>query len=238
MFMKGIENLLELDGKDWDDVRSEMTDEKISTLYKIYASLWPRETDLLSLLPKPDGTFRSVYTGSLHPNFISEFALGSALYFGEIIIQHPFTHPMSLREEMRPTHNPSAYRGEVLKSLLTFVSVFPLVEQGLVHLVPDPWDFDLHLRDQTMSMAERRRRAIRLDRGLDPRLDAVVEEDAQRMLMALPDEALLSQFAKVPTLDSSIRPDDLVAHVREMRRRDPLGYCKRITSATAVSSTC
>ncbi|MGO7153209.1 DUF4238 domain-containing protein [Rhizobium leguminosarum] len=223
MFMTGIENLLELDGKDWNDVRSEMTDDKISTLYKIYASLWPRETDLLSLLPKPDGTFRSIYTGSLHPKLISEFALGSALYFGEIIIQHPFTNPMSLREEMRPTHDPRAYRGEVLKSLLTFVSVFPLVKQGLVHLVPDPWDFDLHLRDQTMNMAETRRRGIRFDHGSDPRMDVVIEEDAQRILMGLPDEALLSQLVKVPNLASSISPEDFIAHVREMRRQDPLG---------------
>ncbi|ATN33617.1 hypothetical protein ACO34A_07330 [Rhizobium sp. ACO-34A] len=229
MLMRGIENLLELDGKDWDDVRSEMTDEKISTLYKIYASLWPRETDLLSLLPKPDGTFRSVYTGSLHPKLIGEFALGSALYFGEIIIQHPFTNPMSLREERRPTNDPSAYRGEVLKSLLTFISIFPLVERGLVHLVPDPWDFDLHLRDQTMNMAERRRGDIRFDRGLDPRMDAVFKEDAQRMIMGLPDEALLSQFAKVPILDSSINPEDLIMHVREMRRRDPLGVLQENT---------
>lgn len=229
MFMKGIENLLELDGKDWDDVRSEMTDEKISTLYKIYASLWPRETDLLSLLPKPDGTFRSVYTGSLHPKLISEFALGSALYFGEIIIQHPFINPMSLREERRPTQDPSAYRGEVLKSLLTFVSIFPLVEQGLVHLVPDPWDFDLHLRDQTMNMAEARQRHIRFDLGGDPRLDAVVKEDMQRMFMGLPDEALVSQLERVPNVAPSISPEDFIAHVREMRRRDPLGVLQENT---------
>ncbi|CAH0340491.1 DUF4238 domain-containing protein [Rhizobium sp. CECT 9324] len=222
MLMRGIENLLELDGKDWNDVRSEMTDEKISTLYRIYESLWPRETDLLSLLPKPDGTFRSVYTGSLHPKLINEFALGAVLYFGEIIIQHPFINPMSLREEMRPTQDPGAYRGEVLKSLMTFLSVYPLVEQGLVHLVPDPWDFDLHLRDQTMSMAEARRIGIRFNRGSDPRLDAIVQEDMQRTFMGLPDEALLSQLAKVPDIDPSVSPGDFIEHVREMRRRDPL----------------
>ena len=87
MLLKGIANLFEMEGKDWDTIRKEMTDEKISKAYSIYESLWPRETDLLSLLPKPDGTLRSVYTGSLHPKLISEFALGSSLYFGEIIIQ-------------------------------------------------------------------------------------------------------------------------------------------------------
>lgn len=229
MLMTGIENLLELGGKEWDDVRLEMTDEKISTLYRIYESLWPRETDLLSLLPKPDGTFRSVYTGSLHPKLINEFALGASLYFGEIIIQHPFTNPMSLREEMRPTQDPHAYRGEVLKALMTFVSIFPLVQAGLVHLIPDPWDFDLHLRDQTMSMAEARRVGIRFDRRDDPRMDAIIDEDMRRMMLALPDEALLAQLAEMPEADQPANPAEMREYFREMRLRDPLAVLQENT---------
>lgn len=229
MLMTGIENLLELEGKEWDDVRLEMTDEKISTLYRIYESLWPRETDLLSLLPKPDGTFRSVYTGSLHPKLINEFALGASLYFGEIIIQHPFTNPMSLREEMRPTQDPHAYRGEALKALMTFFNIFPLVQAGLVHLIPDPWDFDLHLRDQTMSMAEGRRAGISFDRRDDPRMDAIIDEDMHRMMMGLPDEALLSQLAKMPDVDQLANPAELLEYIMEMRRRDPLAVLQKNT---------
>ena len=68
MLQNGIVNVLELEsGKDWVQVRRELTDEKISKIYNLYEALWPLETDLLALLPKPDGEARAVYTGSIHP---------------------------------------------------------------------------------------------------------------------------------------------------------------------------
>ena len=41
---------------------------------KLYEGLWPLETDLLQLLPKPDGVARAIYTGIIHPNAITRFA--------------------------------------------------------------------------------------------------------------------------------------------------------------------
>ena len=193
------------------------------------SSLWPRETDLSSLLPKPDGTFRSIYTGSPHPKLINEFVLGAPLNFGEIIIQHPFINPMSLAEEMRPTHDPHAYRGEVLKSLMTFLSIFPLVHAGLVHLIPDPWDFDLHLRDQTMSLAEARRTRISFNPKDDPRMDAVIDEDMRRMMLGLPKEALLSQLAKLPQSEQLANPNDMLQYIDQMRFKDPLAVLQENT---------
>ena len=41
--------------KDWVQIRRELTDEQIKEVYFLYEALWPLETDLLALLPKPDG---------------------------------------------------------------------------------------------------------------------------------------------------------------------------------------
>jgi hypothetical protein len=232
MFMTGIENLLELEGKDWNDIRREMTDEKIVELYHIYEALWPRETDLLSLLPKPDGTFRSVYTGSLHPKLITEFALGASLYFGEIIIQHPFINPMSLVKDKRPTEDPRAYRGEVLQSLFTFLNIMPLVEAGQVHLIPDPWDFDIHLRDQTMRMAEARRPTFKFNPKDDARLDAIAKEDMRRIMLDLPKEALISQLDMLPRSDRVVDPEEIVKYVDQMKLDDPLAVLQDNSVAT------
>lgn len=100
------------------------------------------DTDLLGLLPKPDGTGRAVYTGVLHPSKIAETGLGSSLLFGELLIQHPFVNPRTVSEKFNPVKNPQGYRQEVLKSILIFMQVMPLVEIGLASLFPDPWDFD------------------------------------------------------------------------------------------------
>lgn len=116
---RGIENILELRlEQDWTEIRRAMTDEKISKIYSVYEALWPLETDLLRLLPKPDGTARAVYTGVLHPSKIAATALGSSLLFGELLVQHPFVNPRTVKEEFNPIKKPRAYHQQVLKDLL------------------------------------------------------------------------------------------------------------------------
>jgi hypothetical protein len=89
-------------------------------------------------LPKPDGEARAVYTGFIHPSSITDFALAAPLYFGELIVAHPFVHPGIMKKEMSPTGNPKSYRQEFLKTILFFLNIMPLVDLGLVNLIPDP----------------------------------------------------------------------------------------------------
>ncbi|NLE60592.1 MAG: DUF4238 domain-containing protein, partial [Planctomycetes bacterium] len=222
MLFRGLSKLLELDSKDWTQVRRDLTDEKIATAYSLYEGLWPLETDLLKLLPKPDGQLRSVYTGSLHPQHIHEFAMGSTLYFGEILIHHPFVHPGTLNTEFRPTEHPRQYRGEFLKTLLFFMSVMPLVEAGLVNLLPDPCDFDFHLRDQMMRMARVRSAGLTFEVSNDPRMEELLREDHRRTLLALPDEGLRNQMAQATPPGEAVNLDELMPHIGQIRENDPL----------------
>ncbi len=222
MFMDALDQLFELRSKDWDTVRGEMTDDRIARMYGLYEALWPLETDLLSLLPKPDRKMRSVYTGSLHPKLIMEFALGAPLYFGEVIIQNPFMISRTLRKEKRPTEYPRQYRGEALKTLMTFLHLMPLVEAGLVTLIPDPCDFDFHLRDQMMAMARARSRAIKFSPSDDPRLEAVMQEDMRRMMLNMPKDALAKRILESVGNDEPVRMDTLVDLIEQMKVEDKL----------------
>jgi hypothetical protein len=221
MLQNGIVNVLELEsGKDWVQVRRELTDEKISKIYNLYEALWPLETDLLALLPKPDGEARAVYTGSIHPSSINDFALAAPLYFGELIVPHPFVHSGVIKKDMRPTENPKSYRQEFLKTILFFLNVMPLVDLGLVNLIPDPCDFDFHLREQMMMMA--RARSPRFDAKDDPRLQKTMEEDNRRGIMLMPPDVMRRQLRKLmPHLGEKEVEEAMRAGVR-MRERDPL----------------
>lgn len=223
MLQNGIVNVLELEsGKDWVQVRRELTDEKISKIYNLYQALWPLETDLLALLPKPDGEARAVYTGSIHPSSINDFALAAPLYFGELIMAHPFVHAGVIKKEMRPTENPKAYRQEFIKTILFFLNVMPLVDLGLVNLIPDPCDFDFHLRDQMTSMAQARSSTMLFDPKQEPRLQKQMEEDSKRSIMLMPPEAMHRKFRELmPNLDDA----EVAAAMRYTeltRERDPL----------------
>jgi len=192
---RGIVNILGIDaGKDWTTIRRELTDEQISRIYLLYQTLWPIETDLLKLLPKPDGRARAIYTGSIHPETIVEFAQGASLYFGELIIEHPFTHADAVAKKFSPVEQPHSYHLEFLKAVLLFLNVIPLVDLGLVNLIPDPCTFDVHLRDQMMRMAQDRSAGMTFDRKQEPRIDALFKRDFKRHFMMWPDDGLVARL--------------------------------------------
>lgn len=223
LLYKAIAKELGLDsGKTWAEIRTDLTDEQIKRIYSLYAALWPRETDLLQLLPKPDGRARAVYTGCIHPSAITEFALGASLYFGELLVEHPFVHAGAVSKAFSPVENPLTYRQEFLKSVVFLLTVMPLVDAGLINLVPDPCNFDTHLRDQMFDMAQTRLRGVRVDPKKDPRLRQLMEDDAKRGMLALPEEALRSQARRWDPEMNDERMQEFMAGVDYLKRSDPL----------------
>ena len=223
MLQNGIVKVLELEsGKDWIQIRRELTDDKISKIYNLYEALWPLETDLLALLPKPDGVARAVYTGSIHPSSINDFALAAPLYFGEMIVAHPFIHSGIMKKEFSPTKNPKSHRQEFLKTILFFLNVMPLVDLGLVNLIPDPCDFDIHLRDQMMSMAQARHARTQFDPKNEPRLRKLIEEEHKRSIMLMPPDAMRRQLRKImPHLDVA-QVEATMRYMELHKESDPL----------------
>jgi hypothetical protein len=222
MLQNGVVNVLGLNqAKDWVSVRRDLTDEQISKIYLLCEGLWPLETDFLSLLPKPDGLARAVYTGPIHPTTITDFALGATLYFGELIIQHSFLHAGTVKKEFSPVENPTAYRQEFLKTVIFFLTVMPLVELGLVNLIPDPCNFDAHLRDQMLHMAESRSAGMAIDQRKEPRMQQLMKEDLQRSLMSLPRDALGAQLLKAPLGLDGVSLEE-VRYIEQLKGRDPL----------------
>lgn len=202
---RAIVTILGLDrGKDWVAIRRELTDDQIKQVYFLYESLWPLETDLLALLPKPDGRPRAIYTGSLHPQSIIEFGLAAPLYFGELLVQHPFIHAGPVSKKYSPVEHPHSYHLEFLKDVLFFLTVAPLVDAGLINLIPDPCNFDVHLRDQMIHMAEARSAGMTFDPAGDPRLKQLLDLDRERDLLLLPREAQLRRARKLfPDVDQA-----------------------------------
>jgi hypothetical protein len=228
MLFNAIANVLKLEqGKDWVSVRRELTDEQISKVYFLYEGLWPRETDVLRLLPKPDGNARAIYTGYIHPEAITDFALGASLYFGELLIEHPFLHAGTVKKEFSPVENPRAFRQEFLKTALFFFTVIPLVEAGLVNLIPDPCNFDVHLRDQMFQMARARSVGMDIDWRKEPRIKQLAEDDFKRNVMSLPRGALRSQLLKMSSGLDETKLDETLSYVEQLKERDPLAVLQK-----------
>jgi len=127
-----------------------------------------------------------------------------------------------MRKEYRPTENPKSYRQEFLKTIMFFLNVMPLVDLGLINLTPDPCDFDFHLREEMMSMAQARSAAMRFDPKNDPRLHKQMEEDNRRGMMLMPPDAMRRQLRKLmPHLDEA-QVEAAMRYTERTREMDPL----------------
>jgi hypothetical protein len=156
-FCNCIRGVLGLDsGKTWLDVRRELSKEQIKAIYGVYSILWPRETDIYSLLPKPDGKFRGLYTGPLDVRSIGIGALPMASMFDEFLIETPITNPNNVRPEFSPIENPASYKYQALKDFMFMLELEPYIGLGLVNLIPDPSEFDMPLMKAMMEMARER----------------------------------------------------------------------------------
>jgi hypothetical protein len=153
-----IRSILGLDkGKTWNDVRRQITPEQVSEIYQFYAYSWPKETDIYSLLPKPDGRFRAIYTGPVDVRTISAHALGIAPHFDEFLILNPMVNANNVNPEFSPVESPNQYMYQALKDILFILSLEPLIANNLVNIIPDPGNFDLFLQREMMGMATKRR---------------------------------------------------------------------------------
>ncbi|BCM21086.1 hypothetical protein MJ8_48770 [Mesorhizobium sp. J8] len=223
MLFTGISEILGITpDRDWVTVRREITDEKIRDAYGLYDALWPRDTNLLAMLPKPDGTARAIYTGLLHPSAIPKCALGLSLYFDELLIEHPFIHPGTVNKSFSPLEHPGMYRQEFLKSVALFTMMMPLVERGLVTLFPDPCNFDFHLRDQMFEMAQVRSRGLKVDPDEEAGFIEMMKEEHKRAMLLLPREALRHQVLRdSPTL-KEVDVEAVLDAFDQLRQQDPL----------------
>ncbi|MFX6540602.1 hypothetical protein ABTG54_21420, partial [Acinetobacter baumannii] len=72
MLCRAVQSILGLsDGATWEDVRRNLNDENVKDIHRVFASLWPEDTDLASLLPRPNPKIlRAVYMGFSDPRTV------------------------------------------------------------------------------------------------------------------------------------------------------------------------
>lgn len=187
-FCKCIRNVLGLDsGKTWLDVRRELSNDQIKRIYEFYSVLWPRETDIYSLFPKPDGKFRGLYTGPLDVRVIGINGLPMASIFDELLIETPIVNPNNVKPKFSPIESPASYKYQALKDFMFMLELEPYIGLGLVNLIPDPSEFDMSLMQAMMEMAR--------ERGFKRQ---VLNEQDRSLHFSLATEDLLNSTAMMP----------------------------------------
>lgn len=224
MFCQSIEHILGLDsGKTWEDVRKEIRDDQVKQIHETLAALWPADTNLPGLLPRPcSDTFRAVYMGTLDARAAGIVIVSMLSFFDEIVIANPFMNPVNVRPEYSPIHSPDSHKVNTIENVLLMLSLWPFIELGIVHIVPDIGDYDLEFAQSSMEAAEARTNgAEKIVAREDYPRRALLAYKSLIAMSRMPKGALATHFKAERPTSSPEQIADLVAATEEMIAQDP-----------------
>ncbi|MGF6547159.1 YecA family protein [Paraburkholderia youngii] len=216
MFCNAVKGILGLTaGKGWDDVRRELSDEQVKRIHEAFGSLWPEDTDLVELVPRPRrGAFRAVYLGASDPRTAEATVLGWLPYFDEVVLAHPFINPFGMKPDFSPTKSPSQYKAQTLKNVLLLLTLEPYIRSGYVHLIPDPGDFNPHFGMSALQMAKERTAGWKAAQGSVDALKALAKDDHGRFLRRLPESSLRGLIRECKPEASDAQIDAAIAYMK------------------------
>ena len=223
MFCNVVTGILGMqDGATWDDVRRTLSDDQVKRINGAFTSLWPDDTDLAALLPRPHPKkLRSVFLGLADPRTVEAAVLGWLPYVDEIVLVNPFFVARNLKPEFSPVVSPAGHKMQTLKNVLLLFKLEPYIRAGLVHFVPDPGEVSAPLGQHVRQVLTRRTVGWEPPTGgLHQRLK-LAEDEGRRMIRMLPEDSQRHYIAKhTPDADDAM-VEQMVAYFRRQTENDP-----------------
>lgn len=224
MFCGAVQRILGLDkGKSWEDVRRELSDDMVKEIHEAFGSLWPKDTEIASLLPRPDQNIsRGIYLGIIDPRTVGINAIGLLTYFDEIVLPNPFNNPAYFKPDYNPIDAPTQYKEQTLKNIILLLTLEPFIHAGMIHLIPDPMDFNEELRRVVWKMAEGRTKNWESSEEDRRQFQYLSKDDFKRSWSRLPEEDLRRMFRQDdPDMNEEIIKQ-VLALMMKQREEDPL----------------
>ena len=157
--IRDVKRLLRLnqDQTTWLSVRRDLSDDQVQQIHELYAALWPVDTQLIDLLPRPQSKrSRALYLGMMDAHTVSTTVTGLLEYVDELVLAHPFLNANGVRPESSPVHHLELFREQTLRNAFLLMVLEPGIIDGRLHLVPDPLDYNADFRNEIMAITERK----------------------------------------------------------------------------------
>jgi len=220
--------------KDWTEIKKKISKDHIKELYKLIAWLWPPDTNIASLLPKPENKLRSLYLGFMHPESVLNSVVRYSLYCDQILVMNPFMNPWCVAEKYNPLVHPKEHIADTLKWILFIMRLAPWIQSQHIILIPDPGDFDYQLRKQTWELAEKRLQNFsKEDFVNDSELNKYSKEDFKRMWLSAPTQAMRQKLKEYDPKMSEKDIDEMMEYIEKLKDQDP--YCPTNPNETGMS---
>jgi hypothetical protein len=221
-------------GRSWQDFKKNISGEEIRAFYEVQANLWRPDTDWFAVMPPSNsGELRGLYLGDIRPELILRNVVRFSLYSDHIYVVDPFHNPWLIKAEFNPIDNPDQFKADTLKLLYFLFQVAPWIESGIVQLIPDPGDFDYGLKKEAFLAAKERRKGQAPHEKDMEEARIVGQQELQRVLLALPDDALFSQIERSGQKLTDKQKQNFLTYARKTLHGDPLALEQPITRANA-----
>ena len=230
IFCDAVVDILGLNkGKIWEDVRRELSNDQVKSVHEMLEMLWPKDTNIADLLPRPDRrVFRAVYMGLIDPRTIALSVISSLAYFDEIVILNPFPNPVHINPEYSPTQSPAQHKSQMLKNASVLLTLQPFIDAGLVHLVPDPIEFNADFRRAMMATIEQRGADWKLKKEEMQLGEALVRDEVKRVTLRLPEDQLKRKVLKSQPDISPELLERIIEYMKEELENDPLALLQPV----------
>lgn len=225
MFCDAVKGILGLfDGASWEDVRRNLSDGQVERIHGVFASLWPEDTNLASLLPRPNPkVLRSVYMGFSDPRTVEATVLGWLPFVDEIVLVNPFFLGTRMKPEFSPIASPTGYKMQTLKNVRLLLVLEPFIRAGLVHLVPDPGEVSAPLGNHVREVLTRRTDGRKPPKGGGlHRFLKLAKQEGERFIWMLPEASQRRVIADhMPPMADANAADRLIAYFKRQALADP-----------------
>ena len=142
-----------------DDIlklKTRVTNDRVRSFYRLIDSISPRQLNPYPILAPQDSGLRALYNGDARPELLAQNVFRFTLYTDQILIVEPFLTPGMMREKYDPIKHPEQYRSDTLKLAFLTLALEPWLRLGIVQFIPDPTDYDLHLKSLFLDLARKR----------------------------------------------------------------------------------
>lgn len=233
-FLRAIYGVLDIkDESSWDRIQRTLSNEQVAQLHRISQSLWPPDTDLTALLPRPgDGRLRAVYMGPSDVRSAGKSFISLVPLFDQIWVMDPFMAARNLRPEYSPITTPAAHKQQLLKNVMFWLVLEPLIRAGKVVVFPDPGDISPGFQHAMREMAQERTANWHPEPQDYVEFRRFAEEDTQRSLLQLPDEVLRPIFKRATPDESDAVIQQAIDDMRREAEHDPLALLQVFPDAT------
>lgn len=222
LLINQVRNLTGADKKGgWSAFQEKISAEHVKEFYRIYCQIFPLELDYERLVPSPGNSTRALFTGHLRAETILLNVNRYSLYCDEIIVVYPIDHPHLMAPRHNPLFVPSEFIQDTLHTLYFLLKLEPWVRNGIVSIVPTPFDFKPSLREECWAKAQERLKDFKPTMHDLDEVSKYIELDLVRSMYGHSRE-LIAQQLKTLNIMSNSRADELAEDSIRIFESDPL----------------